>query len=41
MWLDPVGVLPLAKGKVKLILHDKGAFPEQLVFADAVKWVKK
>lgn len=39
-WIQ-VGVLPLAKGKVKLILHDKGAFPEQLVFVDAVKWVKK
>lgn len=31
-WIQ-VGVLPLVKGKVKLILHDKGAFPEQLVFA--------
>ncbi|MCQ4874010.1 MULTISPECIES: hypothetical protein [Odoribacteraceae] len=39
-WIQ-LGIYSLAKGKVKLVLHDKGVFPGQLIFADAVKWVKK
>ena len=37
----PVGIYYLKKGKVKMKLYDRGAFPGQLIFADAVKWVKK
>ena len=37
----PVGTYYLEKGKVKMKLYDRGAFPGQLIFADAVKWVKK
>ena len=37
----PVGTYYLEKGKVKIKLYDRGAFPGQLIFADAVKWVRK
>ena len=38
-WI-PLGYFDLQKGPVKMILHEKGAFPNQLLFADAVKWVR-
>ena len=37
----PVGTYYLEKGKVKMKLYDRGAFPGQLIFADAVKWAKR
>ena len=36
-----IGVYFLQKGEVKIALQDRGAFLGQLIFADAVKWVKK
>lgn len=39
-WI-PLGSYQLKHGEVKVTLHDKGAFPKQLLFADAIKWVKQ
>ena len=39
-WM-PVGTYYFEKGRVRMKLYDRGAFPGQLIFADAVKWVKQ
>ena len=38
-WI-PVGKYVLAPGDVKLVLHDNGLAAGQMLYADAVKWVK-
>lgn len=38
-WI-PVGKYTLAPGEVKLVLHDNGLSAGQILYADAVKWVK-
>lgn len=40
MWV-PVGVFTFNAGETKITLSNQGAFPGQVIFADAVKWVKK
>lgn len=37
----PVGTCYWEKRKVKIKLYDRGVFLGQLIFADAVKWVRK
>ena len=39
LWI-PVGKYTLAPGEVKLVLHDNGLSAGQILYADAVKWVK-
>lgn len=36
-----LGKYKLSKGEISISLLDRGAFPGQLIFADAVKWVKR
>ena len=40
MWVS-IGVFDFKAGETKISLSSQGAFPGQLIFADAVKWVKK
>ena len=36
-----LGKYTLPAGVAKVVLSDKGAYPYQVIYADAVKWVKK
>ncbi|WP_270542113.1 hypothetical protein [Butyricimonas paravirosa] len=40
MWVS-IGEFDFKAGEAKITLSSQGAFPGQLIFADAVKWVKK
>lgn len=40
MWVS-IGEFDFKAGEAKITLSSQGAFPGQLIFADAVKWVKR
>lgn len=39
-WVS-LGVYAFEKGRARVELSDKGAYPYQMIYADAVKWVKR
>ena len=40
MWVS-IGVFTFKDGEAKITLSNQGAFPGQLIFADAAKWIKR
>ena len=39
-WMGAAGIFQLTEGYVKLVLHDDGLKNNEVLMADAVKWVR-